>query len=70
MAAGLNATGGALNPEKCKWTLADYHCKGGKWKYASQPDLAIKIPLTNGNMAKISQGEVLVAEKASGIWSR
>jgi hypothetical protein len=23
-AAGLNATGGALNPDKCKWTLADY----------------------------------------------
>jgi hypothetical protein len=68
-AAGLNATGRALNPEKCKWTLADYCCKGGKWKYAAQPDLAIEIPLPNSNLAKISQGEVLVAEKALGIWS-
>jgi hypothetical protein len=68
-AAGLNSTGGALNPEKCKWTLADYCCEGGKWKYATQPDLAIKIPLPNSDPAKISQGEVLVAEKALGIWS-
>ncbi len=67
-AAGLNATGRALNPEKCKWTLADYCCKGGKWKYAVQPDLAIEIPLPNGDLAKISLGEVLVAEKALGIW--
>ncbi len=68
-AAGLNATGGALNPEKCKWTLADYCCKDSKWKYAAQPDLDIKIPLPNGDMAKFLQGEGLVAEKALGIWS-
>jgi hypothetical protein len=67
--AGLNTTGGALNPEKCKWTLADYHCKDGKWKYAAQPDLDIKIPLPNCDTAKILQGEVLIAEKALGIWS-
>ncbi len=68
-AAGLNATGGALNPEKCKWTLADYHCEEAKWKYAAQLDLDIEIPLPNGDTAKILQGEVLVAEKALGIWS-
>jgi hypothetical protein len=68
-AAGLNATSGALNPEKCKWTLADYHCKDSKWKYATQPDLDIKIPLPNGDTAKILQREVSVAEKALGILS-
>ncbi len=68
-AAGLNATGGALNPEKCKWTLADYCCEDCKWKYATQPDLDIKIPLPNGDKAKILQGAVLVTEKALGIWS-
>ncbi len=50
-------------------TLADYHRKDGKWKYAAQPDLDIKIPLPNGDMAKILQGEVSVTEKALGIWS-
>ncbi len=30
----LNATGGALKPEKCWWYLLDYTCKDGEWKYA------------------------------------
>jgi hypothetical protein len=67
--AGLNATGGALNPDKCKWTLADYCWHNGSWGYAKQPKLDIEIPLPNGTTAKISEGEVLVAEKAFGIWS-
>jgi hypothetical protein len=68
-AAGLNATGGALNPDKCKWTLADYCWCSSRWGYAKQPELDIEIPLPNGTTAKISQGEVSVAEKALGIWS-
>ncbi len=42
---------------------------GGNWTYAEQPNLNIEIPLPNGNTARISQGEVSVAEKALGIWS-
>ncbi len=68
-AAGLNATGGALNLEKCKLTLTAYCCEDVKWKYATQTDLDIKIPLPNGDMAKILQGEVSVTEEALGIWS-
>jgi hypothetical protein len=68
-AEGLNATGGALNPDKCKWTLTDYCCLGGKWTYAAQPNLDVEIPLLNGDTARISQGKVSVAEKALGIWS-
>jgi hypothetical protein len=68
-AAGLNATGGALNPDKCKWKLADYCWKNGRWSYAKQPKLDIEIPLPNGTTSKISQGEVLVAEKALSIRS-
>jgi hypothetical protein len=30
----LNATGGALKPEKCWWYLLDYACEDGKWTYA------------------------------------
>jgi hypothetical protein len=67
--AGLNATGGELNPDKCKWTLADYCWKNGRWSYAKQPELGIEIPLANGTTAKVSQGEVSVAEKSLGIWS-
>ncbi len=52
--AGLNATGGALNPDKCKWTLADYCWKIGRWRYAKQLELDIEIPLPNGTTAKIS----------------
>jgi hypothetical protein len=68
-AAGLNATGGALNPDKCKWALADYCWTNGKGSYAKQPKLDIEIPLPNGATTKISQEEVLVAEKALDIWS-
>jgi hypothetical protein len=32
-AAGLNATGRALNRNKCKWTLADYCWNNGRWGY-------------------------------------
>ncbi len=69
-AAGLNATGDAINPDKCNWTLADYRWMNGWWSYAKQPDLGIiKIPLPDGSTTNILQGEVLVAEKALGIWS-
>jgi hypothetical protein len=60
----------SLKSRKCKWTLADYCCEDGKWKYTAQPDLDIKIPLPNSDTAKIlHEGEISVAEKALGIWS-
>jgi hypothetical protein len=55
-ADGLNTTGGTLNPDKYKWTLADYSCLGGNRTYAKQPNLNIEIPLPNGDTARISQG--------------
>jgi hypothetical protein len=51
-----NATGGAPNPDKCKWTQADYYWKNGRWSYAKQPKLDIEIPLPKGTTATISQG--------------
>jgi hypothetical protein len=30
----LNATGGALKPEKCFWYLLDYKCKDGELTHA------------------------------------
>jgi hypothetical protein len=68
-ASSLNATGGAINPEKSQWIYAGYTWKNGIWGYAPQPDLSLEIPLSGGSAATISQGEVSTAEKALGVWS-
>jgi hypothetical protein len=38
-ASGLNATGGAINPEKSPWIYAGYNWTDGAWEYAPQPNL-------------------------------
>jgi hypothetical protein len=43
--AGLNATGSAINPEKSRWILADYHWANGQWGYVEQPATKMEIPL-------------------------
>ncbi len=43
--AGLNATGGAINPKKSHWILADYLWTNGQWGYSKQPMLPIEILL-------------------------
>ena len=68
-ASGLNATGGAINPEKSRWIYAGYDWTDGAWEYAPQPNLPMEIPLPDGSLATVSQGEVSTAEKALGVWS-
>ena len=69
-ASGLNATGGAINPEKSRWIYTGYEWKDdGTWEYATQPNLPMEIPLPDGSPATISQAEVSTAEKALGVWS-
>jgi hypothetical protein len=68
-ASGLNATGGAINPEKSRWICAGYSWNNGAWEYAPQPDLPMEILLPGGSAAMISKGEVSVAENALGVWS-
>jgi hypothetical protein len=68
-ALGLNAKGGAINPEKSCWIYAGYSWYNGAWEYAPQPDLPMEILLPDGSTATISKGEVSVAEKALGVWS-
>ncbi len=68
-ASGLNATGGAINPEKSRWIYTRYTWTNGTWKYAPQPNLPTEIPLPDGTSAMISQGEVTAAEKALGVCS-
>ncbi len=38
-ASGLNATGGAINPEKSCWIYAGYEWMNGSWSYVKQPNL-------------------------------
>jgi hypothetical protein len=68
-ASGLNATGGAINPEKSRWIYAGYEWANGSWSYMRQPDLPMEVPLPDGSSATISQTEVSTAEKALGVWS-
>ena len=35
----LQAMGGALQPEKCSWSLADFIWECGKWRYVTAEDL-------------------------------
>jgi hypothetical protein len=58
-ASSLNATGGAINPEK-SWIYPGYSWNNGAWEYALQPDLPMEIPLPDGSAATISKGEVSV----------
>jgi hypothetical protein len=46
----LNATGGALKPEKRFWYLLDYVCKEGEWKYAEM--VTRKMMITNPDNTK------------------
>ncbi len=64
-ASGLNATGGAINPEKSRWIYARYNWTDGE--YAPQPNLPMEISLPDGSLATVSQGEVSTAEKALGV---
>jgi hypothetical protein len=68
-AYGLNATGGAINPEKSCRIYAGYEWANGSWSYARQPDLPMEIPLPDGLSTTISQAEVSTVEKALGVWS-
>ncbi len=62
--AGLNATGGAINPDKSHWILADYHWANGQWGYAEQPTAPMKIPLPDGSTVNKVHGDVMTAEKS------
>jgi hypothetical protein len=67
--AGLNSTGGAINPEKSHWILANYHWANGQWGYAEQPMTPMEIPLPDSSTANIVHGDVITAKKVLGVWS-
>ncbi len=63
----LNATGGALKPEKCFWYLIDYKCVDGKWQYADLVPRELVITNPDGSTSPISQEEMTSSKKTLGI---
>ncbi len=66
----LIATGGALKPGKCSYYLISFKWKAdGTWIYENnviQPDLAIGVPLADGNLAETEHLPVSSAMKTLG----
>ena len=63
----LNATGGALKPEKCFWYLIDYKCIDGEWQYADLVPREMVITNPDGSTSPISQEQVTLSKKTLGI---
>ena len=63
----LNATGGALKPEKCFWYLLGYECVDGEWKYVDMVPRELVITNLDGTTSLISQEHVTASKKTLGI---
>jgi hypothetical protein len=64
----LNATGGALKPEKCFWYLLDYTCKEGEWEYTVHSDFELYVNNPDGSKSSIEQEEIQSSKKTLGIY--
>ena len=63
----LNATGGALKPEKCFWYMLDYMCEDGEWSYAEMTPRELFVTNPDGTKSLVYQEEVTVSKKKIGI---
>jgi hypothetical protein len=63
----LNATGGALKPEKCFWYLLDYKCVDGEWTYPDMVPREMVITNPDGTTSPIKQEKVTSSKKTLGI---
>jgi hypothetical protein len=59
----LNATRGALKPEKCFWYLLDNECVDGEWKYADMVPRELVITNPDGTTNPISQEHVTASKR-------
>jgi hypothetical protein len=62
----LNATGGALKPEKWFWYLLDYTCNEGEWSYVVHSDFELSVTNPDGSRSSIKQEEVATSKKT--LW--
>jgi hypothetical protein len=63
----LNATGGALKPEKCFWYTLDYVCTDGEWTYANMTNHTLVVTNPDRSKSLIIQEEVNVSKKTLGV---
>ncbi len=64
----MNATGGALKPEKCCWYLLDYNCVEGEWIYVDATAKELEITNPDGTTSPIKQEKVTESKKTLGIY--
>jgi hypothetical protein len=64
----LNATGGALEPEKSWWYLLNYTCEDGEWTYADIVPQDLFITNPGGRKSAIKQEEATASKKTLGIY--
>jgi hypothetical protein len=66
---GLQATGGALEPEKSLWYLIQFCLKNGQWAYVSNEDTPASISVRNhaGDRVELERLEVIEARKTLGV---
>ncbi len=63
----MNATGGALKPEKCFWYLPDYKCVDGEWSYAEAAADVLMITNHDGTKSPIKQEKVTESKKTRNL---
>jgi hypothetical protein len=63
----LNATDGALMPEKCFWYTLDYECKDREWTYTEMAPKEMFITNPDGTKSLIVQEEVNVSKKTPSV---
>ncbi len=64
----LNATGGALKPEKCFWYMLDYTCEDGEWTYVEMTPQELFVTNPDGTKSQINQEGVTASKKTLGIY--
>ena len=64
----LNATGGALKPEKCFWYLLNYDCIDGEWIYADAMAMELKITNPDSTKSPIKREKATESKATLGIY--
>ena len=63
----LQASGGALKPEKCFWYSLDYKCDAGIWSYVETNDFELTITNAEGEEIIIEQKNPTMSMKTLGV---
>jgi hypothetical protein len=58
----LNATGGALKPEKYFWYPLNYTCNKGMWSYAAHSNFELFVNNPDGSKSSIKQEDILTSK--------